>query len=317
MIPSIKYSQLNNGINLHYFIFIWLYLGFFVTACSSDDPGAGGATGVQGTVMDELGNFYPNVTMTLQPGNINAVTDNDGNYNFNNLSAGDFEIFITPPNASEIPAGTSTSITLNEGQTQTVNFTVRILPVDAVLALGENDPEAHIRNLSGGIPEDPDELLYKPFGGDFYPILAPDGHHITLEEWSTAQATSIISCNGSTTNYSLTMTGLIPNGVYTVWNFIYASSKKPGNDVIGNIAGGPLGPSDGSKNAFTASETGSASLDFGVSGGEQLSFGNQPNCAITDAGGSIMVILYHIDGQTYGPQDGPGETIADHMLVFY
>jgi hypothetical protein len=126
-----------------------------------------------------------------------------------------------------------------------------------------------------------------------------------------------VTCDGTTSYYNISLTVLLPNGVYTVWNWMYPNSKKLGDAVNNTFAGGPLGSSDGSKNAVTASSNGEASLSFGVSGGTPLEFGVQPGCALTDAGGLILVILYHIDGQTYGSSSGPRETIADHLLFFY
>ena len=273
---------------------------------------------VQGTVMDEQGNLYSNVEVTLQPGNIQKDTDNNGGYIFNDLTPGDYQVLIKPPTASEVPLGNSTAVTLTEGQTQNTSFTLKILPVEATLVLDQNDPLSQVRNEQGSIPVDGDELLFRLQGGSSFPILAPDGHQLTLEEWSTAQGTSTVICDKTASHYDISLTGLIPDGVYTVWNNIYASSQRPGNFGGAQIAGGALGRADGSENGFTASSSGTATISFIVGGGEALGFGGeQPDCVLTDAGGIVLVVLYHIDGQTYGSDPGPPETWVDHLLFFY
>jgi hypothetical protein len=207
---------------------------------------------------------------------------------------------------------------LTAGQSQTVDFTLRLIPVDASLVLDLNDPLGQVRNSVSGIPTDPDELVFRRHTSGLIPINAPDGHQLTLQEWSAARGTSSINCNGTTTNYQLSLQGLIPNGTYTIWNNIFGSTKRPGSPVDDQVAGGALGASNGSENAFIASATGSATLSLTVGGGDALGFGgNQPDCALTDARGIILVVLYHLDHQTWGSSTGPEDTWVDHLLFYY
>src|SRR5262249_54265970 len=49
------------------------------------------------------------------------------------------------------------------------------------------------------------------------PILAPDGHRLTLGEFMTAKGTASVKCINTGTHSVLHFSGLLPNGVYTAW----------------------------------------------------------------------------------------------------
>ena len=312
-------TRLNSIYGVVNLIFSGLILILF--SCGDDDTTVNpnvNPQAINGTVIDESGNPYANVQINLQPGNEQTLTKPSGQYKFNDLTPGSYDLSIKSPKACEVEGGDSQSLDLVAGQTLNQDFILKLLPVDGTLVLDRNDPMGEIRNSQKLVPSDPEELIFRNHSKGLFPILAPDGHQMTLGEWSLAQGISRISCNGTTTKYNLEFEGLIPHGVYTIWNLIFASSKRPGDSLGDQIGGGALGNSDGSQNVFTASADGEGNLSAFVSGGSTLGFsGNQPNCALTDAPGFMLVVLYHIDGKSYGDNPGPPETYAAHLIFYY
>jgi hypothetical protein len=80
-------------------VILIILFSMLALACSSGEE-AETPTGIRGSVMDDQGNSYPNVGLNLQPGNISATTDDTGDYSFNNLSPGDYQITLNPPKSS-------------------------------------------------------------------------------------------------------------------------------------------------------------------------------------------------------------------------
>ena len=48
------------------------------------------------------------------------------------------------------------------------------------------------------------------------PVLAPDGHHVSLGEWKAAEGTATVKCIGQGTHTTVHFSGLLPGGTYTV-----------------------------------------------------------------------------------------------------
>lgn len=154
------------------------------------------------------------------------------------------------------------------------------------------------------------------------PILAPDGDHVTWGEWTDARGTILVECTGEGTRVMLDLEGLIPNGVYTLWNVTFGEPGFTGEfDAPGlpaNVVGfGPTGPSDGSASAFVASDLGEASLSAVTPPGELGVVGQIGSCALTDEFEWHVVGLYHIDGETYGSERGPEGTRVEHFAFIF
>src|SRR6266446_7535498 len=65
---------------------------------------------------------------------------------------------------------------------------------------------------------DPGTKLYSNrFCDAHVPILAPDRHQVTLGEWLKASGRASAKCINKGTHVVVEMSGLIPNGVYTIW----------------------------------------------------------------------------------------------------
>ncbi len=161
--------------------------------------------------------------------------------------------------------------------------------------------------------------------GDQPPLLAPDGHHLTLGEFDRPQGLAVISCTDAGTHLTLNMSGLIPNGLYTLWNIIF---KDPGFDgTMGNAIGlGSFGANDGSDNSFTASPSGAGSISVMVPAGPLSTVvPPRPDVSLDETYVVTACLLdehqfhvdlnYHGDGEMYGTYPGPAGTWAIQAAI--
>jgi hypothetical protein len=172
---------------------------------------------------------------------------------------------------------------------------------------------------AGGNPIDPATTgaatpLYEVRAGA--PVLAPDGSHVTWGGWSAATGRLSVRCNPLGTHTVLQLDGLIPQGVYTIWNVTFAA---PGFEPsFSNLIGvGAAGPADGSRNVLRASRSGQGSISVISPGGPLSVFGSLATCAPTDEFEWHVVGLYHIDGQSHGPELGPDGTMAEQFAFVF
>lgn len=143
-------------------------------------------------------------------------------------------------------------------------------------------------------PDNPDVLE---------PVLAPDGHWITLGELSQVAGKASIKCQTNGTQVVLQLSGLIPSGVYTIWLLTF---EAPGftPDFAHLIGEGTLGLLDGSSSTFVASSSGKARLMVRHPAGA-LSIGGEVGSCLLEEFEFHLVGAYHPDGLTYGPTPGP------------
>ncbi len=147
------------------------------------------------------------------------------------------------------------------------------------------------------------------------PVLAPDGHQVTFGEFNRVSGYAQVKCINTGTHVVIHLKGLIPNGVYSMW---FATFKSPGFDpTFSNvIAAGALGPADGSKNAFTASPAGTASLSIIAPAGPGSEFGSIGNCLSSEYE-VVLEAAYHLDGLTHGAHPGDESTwVAQFIIPF-
>jgi hypothetical protein len=143
-------------------------------------------------------------------------------------------------------------------------------------------------------------LLWDKFG--HVPILAPDGHQITLGEFNSVTGYAQVSCINAGTHVVIHLKNLIPNGVYTIWTETF---KSPGWDGTfdNEIGEGALGAPDGSQNAFTASPAGTASLSVIIPAGPLSEFGSVGNCLSSEYEVHLGA-AYHLVNITHGGVPG-------------
>jgi len=132
-------------------------------------------------------------------------------------------------------------------------------------------------------------------------MVATDGHHITLGEWRRAKGHASIKCGRKGTHVTLQLTGLIPNGVYTVW---VGTFQAPGltPDFANLIGLGALGAPDGSQNVIVASPNGTAALSVFHPPGNLSMFGSSE--CLSEEFEVLLWLPLHLDGQTHGGVPG-------------
>jgi len=149
-------------------------------------------------------------------------------------------------------------------------------------------------------------LIWDKFG--HVPIPAPDGHQVTLGEFSRTSGYAEVKCVNAGTHVVIHFKDLIPNGVYSIW---VATWKSPGFDatLANEIGQGALGAPDGSQNAFTASPAGTASLSVIMPAGSLSQFGTVGNCFSSEYELQLAA-AYHLDIQAHGATPGDDSTFV-------
>jgi hypothetical protein len=147
-------------------------------------------------------------------------------------------------------------------------------------------------------------------------ILAPDGHTVTRAEFDAPRGTATVKCVDNGTQITLQLTGLIPNGVYTVWIVTF---RSPGFDpTFARLIGlGTLGTPDGAHSVLRASGAGEASLTTLTREGKLSVMGKLEECALEDELEFHVVCAYHIDGATWGPQLGPNGSAVEQLAFIF
>jgi len=126
---------------------------------------------------------------------------------------------------------------------------------------------------------------------------------LTLKKWLSASGTATCTCEGGWGNLKASFENLVPNSVYTLWQFFMPA--PPTQPFTGTLDI-PLGERDGSQSVFVADANGKANLDIRFERCLQLGE-NQL------MGG--LAIAYHSDNQTYASDPGHfGKTT--HVQVF-
>lgn len=126
------------------------------------------------------------------------------------------------------------------------------------------------------------------------------GH--TWGQWVAADATSVVKASGSKkakTDVRLTFTGLVPNGVYSVfYGTLLPDSENPlCPGVERTLAVPSTDPAQApDASSFVASSTGAGSFHGQVAGN-----------LLESAQQVFFSIVYHLDGKTYGPLPNAGE----------
>jgi hypothetical protein len=115
---------------------------------------------------------------------------------------------------------------------------------------------------------------------------------MTLGQWLKHRGTGTYTCEKGIGTLDLTFTGLVPNGVYTMWHAFMA--LPPPTPFTGTLDL-PLGARDGSESMFTADKDGKAAFKHTF----------QPCLQMSDTWTtSMLAINYHSDGNTYGGHPG-------------
>jgi len=158
-------------------------------------------------------------------------------------------------------------------------------------------------------------------GRDPIPVTAPNGNHVTWDEFSEVTGRAEVACVEKGTRSTLHLDGLIPNGLYTVWQLALA---EPGFDgtlasLQANSQGAaPLGVSSGTQSEFRASTTGHGYVsavtppESTLRGPDATPTRPLEACAL-DEYDYHLVGAYHIDDRTHGVRPGDPGTVAEQF----
>ncbi|WP_170387941.1 hypothetical protein [Ruegeria atlantica] len=125
---------------------------------------------------------------------------------------------------------------------------------------------------------------------------------ISLGDWLAASGTASYQCSDETGEISVVFTGLVPNGLYTLWTFympVPFTEPFSTYDI-------PIGARDGKDSVFRAGPEGSAVFELAF---EPCLQGSSSQLV------SGLAAAYHSDGKTYGHEPG---TMGDktHVHLF-
>lgn len=175
-----------------------------------------------------------------------------------------------------------------------------------------------VLNDAGQMPSSENELVYESRLKN--PVIAPDGHQLTWGEFGTVTGKAEAICRDNGVEVQLSLSGLIPNGVYTMWDVIFeAPGVDPADPILGIDGLGASGKGDGTDNFFVASPTGTAQITMLSPGGDLSMISNvsMGKCPLTDNFEWHVVGAYHMDGNTYGPDLGPiGTSVEQFGFIF-
>lgn len=131
----------------------------------------------------------------------------------------------------------------------------------------------------------------------------PSGEELgfTFGEWLSASGTANVSCDGGKGSLSAEFQSLVPNGLYTMWNFFAAQQLTKFHTY--NL---PVGAADGSDATFTADDKGQATFTASF---EPCLQGTTPQLI------AALAIAYHSDGMTHGYEPGPSGSHS-HVQLF-
>lgn len=162
---------------------------------------------------------------------------------------------------------------------------------------GDNDMSAPLFKTAVETKHDPfSEAALGP-----HPKGEPMG--MTLGEWLEHRGTGVYTYRDGQGTLDLNFSGLVPNGVYTMWHaFIALPPTTPFSGTLDL----PLGARDGSESVFVADENGEAHFEHSFSPGLEMSD------VWTTA---MLAINYHSDGKTYGGLPGAFGLNA-HIPIF-
>jgi len=170
-----------------------------------------------------------------------------------------------------------------------------------------------VENEMNEMPSQESDLLYEFRQKN--PVVDMDGKHMTWADFGTVKGKAKVTSTQGGFMVDLELSGLIPNGVYTIWNVtFFEEGMDPSKEML-NIRGlGCIGATNGTENYFTASEDGKGSISAFTATPAPLSMmGDILADPIKDEVEFHVVGAYHLDGQTWGANLGPDGTAVEQF----
>ena len=151
---------------------------------------------------------------------------------------------------------------------------------------GDNDMSARLFKSAVRVPHNP----FDPAQVGPHPKGEPMG--MSLGEWLAHRGTGVYTAEDGVGHLDLEFTGLVPDGVYTLW---HAFTAVPPTTPFSGALELPLGARDGSESIFTADAEGRARFRHTFT----------PELEMSDVWTRSMLALnYHSDGKTWGGLPG-------------
>lgn len=152
---------------------------------------------------------------------------------------------------------------------------------------------AGFHNLNAPLYTAKDYIAHDPFNPEnIGPYQKGNAMGMTVGEWLKHTGKGTYTYTEGEGTLELKFTGLVPNGVYTIWHaFLPATPPVPFTGTLDL----PLGASDGSESVFTADANGNMEVVHSFKPG--LEFSDVWTMA-------ILALNYHSDGKTYGGHPG-------------
>lgn len=126
---------------------------------------------------------------------------------------------------------------------------------------------------------------------------------MNLEQWLSAKGNGEYVCSNGQGAVRANFTGLVPNGVYTLW---YSFLPTPPTQPFTGTLDLPLGARDGSQSVLRAGADGKASYTMTFKPCLQLS---------SEQVATMIALAWHSDGKTYASSPGPFGS-ATHIQLF-
>lgn len=131
---------------------------------------------------------------------------------------------------------------------------------------------------------------------------------ITMGEWLQVSGTGEIAKAPEGTALSLELSGLVPNGLYTLWGFFFDDPPYNKSEIVNfgaNVAEGAVGAADGSENEFRTNADGTAVFDAIIAPGPLSINGEAPDYVLDGHSTYLIGGVYHNDDVSYGGVPGP------------
>ena len=168
----------------------------------------------------------------------------------------------------------------------------------------------HIESRNGEPPANDTDLIWNNRGHT--PIIAPDGHQITLGEFLQVRGVAEVTTPGQGTSVALDLQGLIPGGLYSLWVLTF---ETPGfHGTYDHLVGyGAFALTGTGGNTFTAGSSGTTSIS-GTMHAQSLSvFGSVRNCLCTEYEVHIIA-AYHLNNLIKNGNPGDLDSWITHFM---
>jgi len=173
-----------------------------------------------------------------------------------------------------------------------------------------------IEDENGAAPASPETMLFETRMHN--PITDTEGKQISFEDFDTVKGSVELEEMEGGTKINMNLTGLIPNGMYTIWNVTFqAPGFDPSVEGMNLIGLGAMGKTDGSENSFRASESGTGQISAFNPKGSLSMLGKISEHPMTEEAEWHLVGAYHIDDKSYGPDLGPDGTVVEQFAFIF